>query len=267
MKKIFPLFTVIILFVFLSACVATTKDADDIESNNEVISQLDTASRNTTDTEEDNAISTEEDDAISTEEDDTISAETKDEQYDTEAIIPPEGGEAPLLTIESLTEYQKLLSSEKLPTDFVDYSQIESIGDFKHIVFLSDAYDGDYSWYMYDLIDSTGYELSLYVKKGDENETTEPNSTSNKSVTNINQDNMRTLTDESSGVYVHDEITYHYMYGKLTYIEWEFDAISFELAGVSSPIDKYPSTNNTFIGKLLNFGTAETAIYLIRDVQ
>ena len=187
-----------------------------------------------------------------------------DQSYPTETYtdnIPTEtatndGGERPLLTLDSENEYIEFLSSGEMPADFVSYDKIEAIGAFYGLVFLSDAYRNDYSSYMYSLIDSNGVEITLYVDHCDETLST------SGSILGVNEIDMRLLSDESSGAYVSDNIEYRYVSGKLLSISWERQNIVYTLCCVSGDfrLSDYPLTDSTFIGKMLNTNTAPQAI-------
>lgn len=155
----------------------------------------------------------------------------------------------PLVTLESKDAYTKFLNSVKLPNDFVSHDKIDAIGDFATLVFLSN----DGLWYVYSLVDSEGYKCALYVDHRDEVLSTE------SSVSNVTNANMRLLSDESKGSYVSDSIVYKYISGKLFTISWKEQNITYTLMGNSLLYD-YPLTDSTFIGKMLNTETAPQAL-------
>ena len=73
----------------------------------------------------------------------------------TPSLSPAEDpiGEHPLITIESYAEYLAYLATADLPATFVPYETISALGEFDHFVCLSDGRIGDYSHYMYTLVD------------------------------------------------------------------------------------------------------------------
>ena len=156
-------------------------------------------------------------------------------------------GDRPLLTIESLDEYKKVLKTNELPSDFVTHEQIKSMGAFSSMVFLSNAdgndYGKDYSGYMYNLVDESGYEYVLYVHHNASIDA----SVLPERITEANLQDLRRLDEKCSGTYYQDGLAYRYLSGKLTSIEWEHQGIHFTLSGLSD----YPATNSTFIGQLL----------------
>lgn len=173
-------------------------------------------------------------------------------------VVLPEKGESPLLTLESINEYTKYLTLSKMPIDFVTYDQIELIGDFKSLVFLSDAYSNDYSSYMYTLIDSEGFEITLYVNNSAEILSTVT------TVTEVDTKNMRSLSNTHSGTYVSGNINYQYVSGKLISISWVNQNINYTLCGTSM-LYEYPPAASTFVGKMLNTDTAKNIYDTIFD--
>ena len=157
--------------------------------------------------------------------------------------------EVPLLTISSKEEYVDFLNSNQLPADFVSYDKISAIGNFKGLVILSDAYSNNYSSYMYNLVDSSGFEFVVYIDHE------ERESYLTDFVSNVNKTDMRVLSDDSKGFYVHDDITYTYISGKISSIVWKSQNIIYTLLG-DAKFFNYPLTDSTFIGKMLNTNTA-----------
>ena len=166
--------------------------------------------------------------------------------------------EYPQLYFYSKEEYTEFLNSADLPDDFVSHNKIDAIGDFDALVFLSDAYHlHDYSWYMYGLVDSTGFEITLYVDPRDQVLSTKT------PVSNVNKTDMRLLPDASENVcvYVSNNMEYTYISGKLHSISWETQNITYILCACGTPIlSDYPHTDSTFVGKLLNTETAPQAL-------
>lgn len=84
----------------------------------------------------------------------TVAFGEEESRSETQPIT--DGGERPLLTIDTFDEYTKMLNSIHLPDDFVSYEKISQFGDFGGLVFLSETQKGDFSWYMYNLFDPLG---------------------------------------------------------------------------------------------------------------
>lgn len=164
--------------------------------------------------------------------------------------------EVPLLTISSKEEYVDFLNSNQLPADFVSYDKISAIGNFKGLVILSDAYSNNYSSYMYNLVDSSGFEFVVYIDHE------ERESYLTDFVSNVNKTDMRVLSDDSKGFYVHDDITYTYISGKISSIVWRKQNIIYTLHG-DATFFNYPLTDSTFIGKMLN---TDTALQVLNEV-
>lgn len=171
-------------------------------------------------------------------------------------VVMPSGGERPLLTFESIELYQKFLNQSRLPENFVRYEKISQLGSFVNLVFLSDASAGDFSSYMYSLVDDSDYEITLYVNS---NMTADNESTNNIDISSINSNDMRQLSGASSGKYAQGELVYKYVSGKLLSIAWNSEGISYKLCG-SSMLSDYPSTSSTVVGQLLNSNNASAAL-------
>ena len=162
----------------------------------------------------------------------------------------------PDVSFYSKEAYTEFLNSADLPDDFVSHDKIDAIGAFEGVVFLSDAYHlRDYSWYMYGLVDSTGFEITLYVDHRDRVLSTNP------PVSNVNKTDMRLLPDVNEGVYsyVSDHLVYTFVAGSLSTISWKMQNITYKLF-FHKPISDYPLTESTFVGKMLNTETAPQAL-------
>ena len=188
-------------------------------------------------------------DALTNEESQNVSTETSTDHL-LDDIVKPEEGDRPLLTLEFEDAYTEFINSTELPADFVSYDEIAAIGAFRGLVILSDAYTNDYSSYLYTLVDSEGFEISLYV---DHNE--KILSTANP-VSNVNQTDMRMLSDTSRGVYTSNGLTYKYVSGELLSISWKNQNITYTLCASGAPmLSDYPLAESTFVGKMLNLTT------------
>ena len=153
-------------------------------------------------------------------------------------IVMPSEVERPLLTLESITEYRKILNTEKIPNNFVRYESISRLGSFRSLVFLSDAYDNDFSSYMYTLVDSIGYEIALYINHDVSNLPT----ISTDFITSVDTSDMRRLEEGKSGTYVNEYLIYKYVSGELLSISWIDNGINYKLCG-SPLLSNYPSSN------------------------
>lgn len=175
----------------------------------------------------------------------TVDQELQNE-IDDDVVMPSEI-DRPVMTIESFKEYTKLVDSKKLSDSFVTYEKINKLGEFVHLVFLSDTQMNDYSKYMYSLVDASGYEFVLYV---DENaiEISHNSTGSNISITSTD---MRNLDKKASGTVVNNDLVYTYVSGELLSVSWVDNGISYKLCGMPTFSD-YPATTSTFVGKLMN---------------
>ena len=196
---------------------------------------------------------------------DTTPSDTNPTDTDPGDLIPDEiqkpNIEYPDVSFYSKEAYTEFLNSAELPDNFVSHDKIDDIGDFDALVFLSDAYHlRDYSWYMYGLVDSKGFEITLYVDHRDQVLSTKT------PVSNVNKTDMRLLPDASENVcvYVSNNMEYTYISGKLHSISWETQNITYTLCASGTPmLSDYPLTDSTFVGKMLN---TETAPQSLNDV-
>lgn len=177
-------------------------------------------------------------------------------------VTLPEGDDRVILTINSTDDYTAFLNTTKLPQEFVMYEEIKELGNFLGFVVLSEFYVDDYSSYMYNLRDSSGYVLSLHI----DHDTLEETIGSSSPITKVNSENMRILPQKSSGTYVDQGLVYRYVNGELLAISWTYEGVTFTLGG-SSMFSDYPSTEATFAGKLLNGSKAATAFETVFGVE
>ena len=159
--------------------------------------------------------------------------------------------EYPLLSFYSVEEINIFLNGKAESESFVTYNMIEKIGTFDSITFLSNALLDDYSHYMYRLYDASGYMLYLYVKEGN----VQTESKDELIDGQIDPHNLRKLKDKSSGTYICNGYQYQYINGELLSINWENEAFSFVLSGVSMLSD-YPENEKTIAGSLLSVDTS-----------
>lgn len=252
-KTILLLLTLTLILCIFVSCDKVAEhdllDKTNFETSSAEMTSTSTLKTETTGTETSNSSSENNQNASNETQTDTLSNETSESlKIETPDI------ERPLLSLWTENEYTEFLDSTDLPDDFVSYAKIESIGDFSALVFLSDAYRGDYSSYMYSLVDSEGFEMSLYVDHGERNLITQ------SPISNVNKTNMREQLDTSKGVYVFDNIKYSYLTEGLLSISWQDQDITYCLSSVNQLFSKYPLTEATFVGKMLNTETAHQTL-------
>ncbi|MGM9636417.1 MAG: hypothetical protein ACI3YK_00360 [Eubacteriales bacterium] len=194
--------------------------------------------------------------------DTTKTAEESNPTEDTPDItdIIESGGETPLLTLSTYDQYEKLVQSGSLPQSFVTYDQLENIGRFEGLVFLSDVREDDYSQYMYSFVDDTNYIIYLYVYH------TERASAITNEISSsfIDGSDMRTLSSADTGIYRYNNLVYYYLSGELLSVHWESDGITYIFSG-SSLLSDYPFSDSTFTADILNLDRVQTAIATIGD--
>ena len=166
-----------------------------------------------------------------------------------EVVIIPDDPERSSITLQTYDAYREFLEQNDLPEEFVEYEQVESIGSFNSLVFLSDARNADYSEYMYGFTESSKNTVFLTIVPSSK-ENTSVISTS-LSIDDINQSDMRfTKNREVSGIFKIDDLSYKYIKGTLLSITWENNDLRYTLSCASTFSD-YQLDLNTYISKLL----------------
>lgn len=166
-------------------------------------------------------------------------------------------GEHPLITIESYDEYLVYLATADLPATFVPYETISALGEFDHFVCLSNGRIGDYSHYMYTLVDETGMELILYV----EYHRNGPELTPLPIIDDIDPGNMRKTLSSQRGRYLYEGIEYKYISTGLLSITWEDQGHIFTL--FADGLGSYPDRTDTLAGKMMDLSQAKEALSAI----
>ncbi len=181
-------------------------------------------------------------------------------QESTEDIVEPMPDDPRRLSFESLDKYESFIEATALPKNFVSYEKFSQLGKFDDMVFLSDAYNGDYSSSLYTLIDDVA-EVALYV---DMVPRTDVEMSQDYILNTAFDDDMRHLSADISGCYVHEGLTYRYISGELLSITWQSEGVTYTLCG-NSMLGKYPQNSTTVVGKLLNTNTASATINSVFD--
>lgn len=175
-----------------------------------------------------------------------------------------DGGERPLLGFWNYDDYNEFIHSTELPSDFVPYEAVASIGKFDGFVCLTDARQNDYGQYMYDLIDDNGFNLMLYV----DHRTEKPFKIELKDLTAATADDLRFFADGETGIAARDDLKYTYIKGKLLSVEWESQGITFTLCA-NMMLSDYPldTSNETFASRLLTPQKAGSAVQALQQTK
>lgn len=173
----------------------------------------------------------------------------------TETSSPEVHIDRALLTIEDYGEYENFVAKIEKGSEFVAYERIQSLGEFKSFVCLSNGYSGDYSKYMYNLSDASGYEFVLYVTHNAVVKSYGPEADKPLSVTG--EQDLRNRSDAAGGVLELNNVRYRYSkYGKVMSISWIENGVEFT---ISAQLDEYPNVTDTVLSKLLSYDTAVAA--------
>ena len=167
----------------------------------------------------------------------------------------------PVTSIDSAEEYKNFLDKNPSDQKFISYSKLREIGEFNRVTFLSNTKADDYSHYLYELCDASGYTLYLYVKAGQSEDSVEM-----VREENVNPHDLRKLNDKSSGAYFCEGYEYRYVNGELLSIRWENEAYSFVLSG-ESMLSNYPESSNTILAYLLTADTISVATINLQKIM
>lgn len=172
------------------------------------------------------------------------------------------------LTIEDYAEYLAFLDSTDLPKTFIPYEFFSSIGEFDRFMCLTNATDGDYSQSMYTLIDSNGWELTLYVEyRADRWWINEVEATSITLVPE-NSENLRFQPSNASRYLYSNNMIYTYIDEKLSSVIWYTDTAEFSLCNTNgNQLGDYPIEyeHDTFASKMLIRSEAQNALNALPD--
>ena len=173
----------------------------------------------------------------------------------TETSSPEVHIDRALLTIGDYDEYESFVAKMEEGSAFVAYKGIQSLGEFKSFVCLSNGYSGDYSKYMYNLTDASGYEFVLYVTHNAVAKSYGPEADRPLSATG--EQDLRKRSDAAGGVLELNNVQYRYSkYGKIMSISWIESGVEFT---ISAQLDEYPNVTDTVLGKLLSYDTTVEA--------
>lgn len=166
-----------------------------------------------------------------------------------------------LLTLSTKEEYDDFIATAQLPDYFVPYDQISALGSFGNFVNLYGLGDMSYLEYKYDLVTESGNTFMLYVSHEEINLSSQDQLTAHTQLMKENlSSDLRTRSDEQTGVMTLNGFTYYYLKGKLRSITWYTDNARLRIYGdylIEEPIGE-PHAN--VLSRLLVPETAEAAM-------
>lgn len=155
------------------------------------------------------------------------------------------------ISIESYDQYLVHIQEAPLPSDFLSYEEISHLGEFKSFVAYRNPITDIYSEYHYSIIDSSGIELFFSAFHYDKFAAPIHSVTSE-----VDLNNMRVLNSEEQGGYLVGELQYYYIQGKLNYLEWKINDVTFQLdancKSTNNVSANYPVDKTTVFGQLLD---------------
>ncbi|MBE6694746.1 MAG: hypothetical protein E7589_08275 [Ruminococcaceae bacterium] len=273
MKKYLLLLLMIIgICLLASACdsfdeasttEATTTNIDSTSAEENITTTVESTVTAAENTDTESTTTNEETSAESTAaESTTANEESSAEASGTDEIVLPDIDidTAHFFSIEAYNNF--ISTTDALSDSFVYYDSIQALGAFDSLVFCSLTGSGDYSWYLYGFIDATGQEISLYVDEAPDDALPAPTFEFDPSTTDL-----RTIDSQNLNEFAQiGEMTYTYVYGKLSTISWVSNGISFDLrvGGRSSFwFSDYEVTAETAVSRFLDYRTADGAIDMI----
>ena len=165
--------------------------------------------------------------------------------------------EEPIPTYSTFEAYNEFIAKSDLPSDFIYYEMLKSIGEFDGLVILTTE-PGDYRYGMYSFIDKLGNHIYLYFEPYE-------NVSYKKVLSKIqNADDLRCTYSKDHGAYVYKDLTYRYVNGLLISIEWKYGNQLLSLCFEEEIVDCSMEDLNPFIQSMLNLKTAPQAV---RDLE
>ena len=159
--------------------------------------------------------------------------------------------------------YKEFIDSTELPSNFVYYEDVDFLGEFLSLVFLTFAQYGDYSEVMYSFTDSTNILFTLYVE---EKTFTYSELVTSTKIDAVNATDMREISSEEHGIYTHEGIEYLYKYGKILSIRWKSGGRAFTLSSIDEFVE-CEDISKSNIAAVFNLETASEFIASIAPVD
>ena len=188
-----------------------------------------------------------------------------DETKESETLYQPP---APSISYDTVafndySSYKEFIDSTELPSNFVYYEDVDFLGEFLSLVFLTFAQYGDYSEVMYSLTDSTNVRFALYVE---EKPFTYSEEVTSKKIDTVNATDMREISSEEHGIYTHEGIEYLYKYGKILSVRWKSGGRAFTLSSIDEFVE-CEDISKSNIAAVFNLETASEFIASIAPVD
>lgn len=170
------------------------------------------------------------------------------------------------LRLSSLEEYEEYFTGQGgYPDGFIPYDSLSFLGEFDRLlVDISSGDDSNYSYYLYSILHPSGVDFSVTVypewlpqKRGHWDIASVKRTMSGS--------DLRTNgTSEMRGTVLIEDVLYTYLLGKLHSVQWIFGSQEISISGDFDQISEV--SEDTLIGRLLNYNTAKGAIAELKQI-
>lgn len=154
--------------------------------------------------------------------------------------------ELPLVTIESLADYEQYIAQRYESSNFVTYEMVQEIGTFVCFVCFPEVTIGNHEGYIYTLRDESGQLIYVNIEPFREFE----QESSNIATSNVVEDDLRVCVSLENGYLKHNDMQFFYVAGELFHISWQQNDLRFTLYGDGTLAD-YSTESDTFVSKLI----------------
>ena len=164
------------------------------------------------------------------------------------------------VTIEDYDEYISFITSMGMPVSFVTYDELSFLGSFKAFICPPFASAKELTQYIYDFKDSNGYDIAIDIRPI-------KNTISTDNILMLDDvKDYRYLSSDERGIFTTNGLTYQYLKGELSCIEFKYNDMQFVITG-NSVLSDYPiNGDDTFMSKLLSADTAKDAAAQLSDL-
>ena len=153
------------------------------------------------------------------------------------------------------------IQNKGISDKIIDYSKIESLGDFEEFLILSNVAANEYFQYWYVLKDASGFVFHITIT---DLSVREMEKYSPELDPELLGSDLRTLSTSDKGYVMLNGIEYEYVAGRLLWISWEQNGYNYKITG-NVFLDTYPDGYDTPLSKLLNKDTMLDEINAIRS--
>ena len=191
----------------------------------------------------------------------TVASTTKTTTAKTEATTGSVAiGCATSVTIEDYYEYISFITSMGMPDSFITYDELSFLGSFKAFICPPFASAKELTQYIYDFKDSNGYDIAIDIRPI-------KNTVSTDNILMLDDvKDYRYLSSDERGIFTTNGLTYRYLKGELSCIEFKYNDMQFVISG-NGMLSDYPvNGEDTFMSKLLSADTAKDAAAQLSDL-